>query len=171
MTKRNLGITSLLLVLLLTAGCGKQTETTAQAPSETAQAAASETPAASAKTSGTSLESLGLADGQYQVKVTMTGGSGRASVASPAQLRVENGKAFATIVWSSPNYDYMKVGETKYMPVSTSGNAAFEIPVSAFDCGMAVVADTVAMSEPHEIDYTLQFDSATIAPAKGAPAA
>ena len=37
----------------------------------------------------------------------------------------------------------------------------FEIPVSVFDAEMEVTADTVAMSEPHEIDYTLNFDSTT----------
>lgn len=37
------------------------------------------------------------------------------------------------------------------------GNSTFEIPVSVFDAEMEVTADTVAMSEPHEIDYTLKF--------------
>ena len=32
---------------------------------------------------------------------------------------------------------------------------------SLFDAEMEVTADTVAMSEPHEIDYTLNFDSTT----------
>ena len=170
MTKRNFGIACLLLALLLTTGCGAPTAAT-QTPSGTAQVTASQAPAAPAKTSGTELESLGLADGQYQVKVTMAGGSGRASVASPAKLRIENEKAFATIVWSSSNYDYMKVDGVKYEPVSTSGNSAFEIPVTAFDCEISVVADTVAMSEPHEINYTLRFDSTAITPAKEEPAA
>ena len=35
-------------------------------------------------------------------------------------------------------------------------------PVSAFDWKMPVLADTTAMSTPHEIEYTLYFDSATI---------
>lgn len=38
----------------------------------------------------------------------------------------------------------------------------FEIPVTVFDRKMAVAADTTAMSTPHEIEYTLQFDSASI---------
>ena len=41
-------------------------------------------------------------------------------------------------------------------------NAAFEIPVLFFDRPMPVIADTVAMSEPHEISYTLCFDSASL---------
>ena len=36
----------------------------------------------------------------------------------------------------------------------------------ALDTALAVTADTVAMSTPHEIDYTLTFDSATLAAAE-----
>ena len=57
----------------------------------------------------TTVADLGLSDGRYEVAVTLEGGSGRASVDSPAQLTVKEGQATATIVWSSANYDYMKV--------------------------------------------------------------
>lgn len=40
----------------------------------------------------TTAEDLSLADGAYQVDVTLEGGSGRASVESPARMTVENGK-------------------------------------------------------------------------------
>ena len=107
--------------------------------------------------------SLGLADGTYTVEVSMEGGSGRVTVESPATLTVKDQKAVATVVWSSPNYDYMKVGEEKFLPVNQSGETSmFEIPVTVFDRKMAVSADTTAMSTPHEIEYTLQFDSASI---------
>ena len=105
---------------------------------------------------------LGLQDGTYTVNVTLAGGSGRASIQSPAELTVANGEATAKIVWSSSNYDYMKVDGEKYDPLNAEGNATFEIPVSAFDWKMPVLADTTAMSTPHEIEYTLYFDSATI---------
>lgn len=105
-----------------------------------------------------------LEDGIYTCGVTLEGGSGRAAVESPARLRVENGEMFATIVWSSSNYDYMKVAEQKYEPVSTEGNSTFEIPVGGFDIPLTVVADTVAMSTPHEVTYTLTFDSASVQP-------
>ena len=85
------------------------------------------------------------------------GGSGKATVSSPAVLVVKDGKAYARIEWSSPNYDYMKVGGEKYDPVNTEGNSVFEIPVTVFDEKMDVIADTTAMSTPHEIEYTLTF--------------
>ena len=106
--------------------------------------------------------SLGLADGTYTVEVSMEGGSGRVTVESPATLTVKDQKAVATVVWSSPNYDYMIVDGEKYLPTNTEGNSTFEIPVSALDTALDVTADTVAMSTPHEIEYTLTFDSASL---------
>ena len=100
-----------------------------------------------------------LADGSYTCEVTLEGGSGRATVDSPAALTVADGKMTATIVWSSPNYDYMIVDGEKYLPTNTEGNSTFEIPVSALGTPLSVVADTVAMSTPHEIEYTLTFSA------------
>ena len=106
------------------------------------------------------------ADGTYTCAVTLEGGSGRATVESPAALTVADGAMTATIVWSSPNYDYMLIDGEKYLPINTEGNSTFVIPVAALDTALAVTADTVAMSTPHEIDYTLTFDSATLAAAE-----
>lgn len=105
---------------------------------------------------------LGLADGEYTVEVTLSGGSGRASVQSPAKLTIENGEASADILWSSSNYDYMLVNGEKYLPVSTENGSEFIIPVTGFDYNMSVSADTTAMSTPYEIEYTLNFDSGSI---------
>ena len=110
----------------------------------------------------TTAASLGLADGSYLAAVSLAGGSGRASVTSPAALTVKGGECTAAIEMSSPNYDYMRVGEVTYYPVNEEGNSTFLIPVSVFDRPMTVFADTVAMSEPHEIEYTLTFDSASV---------
>ena len=106
------------------------------------------------------------ADGTYTCDVTIEGGSGRATVDSPAALTVADGRMTATIVWSSPNYDYMLVDGEKYLPTNTEGNSTFEIPVTALDTPLDVVGDTVAMSTPHEIEYTLTFASASLIEAK-----
>lgn len=121
-------------------------------------AAEEETEASGGKTA----EELKLEDGSYTIEVTLEGGSGKATVESPAKIEIRDGKAEALLVWSSPNYDYMVVDGEKYEMTNTEGNSTFEIPVSAFDTALAVKADTVAMSEPHEIDYRLQFDSSTL---------
>ena len=101
------------------------------------------------------------ADGQYTIEATLSGGSGRASVESPAALTVENGTATATVVWSSPYYEFMVVDGVTYDPIQEEGNATFAIPVE-LDVDMAVSAQTIAMSEPHLVDYTLHFDSSTL---------
>lgn len=100
-----------------------------------------------------------LSDGTYEMELTFEGGSGKAKIQSPAIVTIQDGKATAKVEWSSPNYDYMLVDGEKYLPVNTEGNSVFEIPVTIFDKPMEVVGDTVAMSEPHEIDYTLTFHS------------
>lgn len=105
---------------------------------------------------------VSLDDGTYQVDVSMEGGSGRASITTPTQLVVEDGRAVATIEWSSPNYDYMLVGDKRYLPINEEGNSTFEIPVLVLDEPFVVIGDTTAMSVPHEVDYQLTFDSTTI---------
>lgn len=99
--------------------------------------------------------SMDLEDGEYQVEVEMEGGTGRASIESPAKLVVKDGAATMTVVWSSENYDYMLVDGEKYEPVNTEGNSTFEIPVKKLNEPFTVVGDTTAMSQPHEIEYKL----------------
>ena len=110
----------------------------------------------------TTVEDLALEDGNYQIAVSLAGGSGRASVESPAEIKVEKGEITARIIFSSKNYDYMLVDGEKYEKVNTEGNSTFLIPVAGFDYNMPAVADTLAMSTPHEIDYTLYFNSETL---------
>lgn len=98
-----------------------------------------------------------MADGEYEMEVTLEGGSGRSTVLSPATLVVRNGEAFAQIEWSSGNYDYMLVEGEKYLPLTRDPHSVFELPITAFGEPMAVTADTTAMGTPHEIDYTLTF--------------
>ena len=100
--------------------------------------------------------------GTYTCEVTLNGGSGRASVASPAEISSDGETLTATIQWSSPHYEYMLVDGVQYDPIQQEGNSTFQIPV-VLDADMAVSASTVAMSEPHLVEYTLYFDSATLA--------
>lgn len=108
---------------------------------------------------------IDLEDGDYQVEVTKEGGTGKANIESPAALTVADGAATLTVKWDSPHYDYMIVDGEKYEPVNQdelanaddgSGiGSIFEIPVSVLNEPFKVIADTTAMSEPHEIEYDL----------------
>lgn len=102
-----------------------------------------------------------VADGTYTMKVTMTGGSGKASIQSPANITVKSGKYYADIVWSSTHYEYMTVNDVKYEKTNKEGNSTMTIPIEP-DKDMPVSALTTAMSQPHLIDYVLHFDSASL---------
>ena len=102
-------------------------------------------------------------DGEYSIEVNMTGGSGRASVSSPTLLIVRDGGAYAQLLWSSAYYDYMLIGGERYENLTTDGgNSTFEIPITAMDEPMDVIADTTAMGDPVEIRYALTFYSESI---------
>ena len=111
-------------------------------------------------------ETTELSDGTYTVELDFEGGSGKACISSPATINVADGKITATFEWSSPNYDYMIVDGEKYLPVNEDGNSVFEIPVASLDEPMTVIGDTVAMSKPHEIEYTITFHPDTVTEAE-----
>ena len=98
---------------------------------------------------------MDLEDGEYEAELELEGGTGRASVDSPAKLVVKDGEAVLTVIWSSPYYDYMLVDDEKYEPVNKEGNSTFEIPVAKLNEPITVIGDSTAMSEPHEIEYKL----------------
>ncbi len=108
-------------------------------------------------------------DGTYTVEVSLSGGSGRASVKSPAELTVSGEAMTARIEWSSSNYDLMIVDGERYLPVNADGDSVFLIPVADLTLPLGVQAETVAMSEPHLIDYTLSFDAASVRPTASSP--
>ncbi len=106
--------------------------------------------------------SLHLEPGTYMCEISLSGGSGRASVSSPAELVLGPEGLMARIVWSSDRYDYMRLGETVYPAQIEDGHSVCTIPVSCLDRPLPVLADTTAMSTPHEIAYTLTFSSQSL---------
>lgn len=106
-----------------------------------------------------------IPDGSYWIRVSMTGGSGRASITSPTGFYVKDGQATADIHWSSASYDYMKLDGARYEAFTdAAGHSAMTIPVSALDTAIPVLADTTAMSKPYEIEYQLTFDGSALLP-------
>lgn len=104
------------------------------------------------------LTASALPDGAYCVDVELAGGSGKASITSPAPLDIEDGIAYAELTWSSANYDYMIVDSVRYENEAQAGRySRFTIPVTAWNVPMAVIADTTAMGHPVEIHYSLTF--------------
>lgn len=108
------------------------------------------------------VKNISLENGDYSIELTFEGGSGKAQILSPAVLKVSENNVTAVVEWNSPNYDYMIVEGEKFLPTNTEGNSVFEIPVATFDEPFVVIGDTIAMSKPHEVEYTLIFHSKTI---------
>jgi len=98
-----------------------------------------------------------MEDGSYTADIMLEGGTGKATINSPVDIKVENGNAYATLVWTSKNYDYMIVDGNKYINESDGGYSTFTVPVPNPITEMTVIGDTIAMSVPHEIEYTLVF--------------
>lgn len=136
----------------------QSTDSTADATSTTSETS----PASPDADKPTTVADLSLEDGEYTIGVTLEGGSGKTTVTSPTKLIIKDGAATAEVELSSSKYDYMKVDGVKYDMINTEGNSKFLIPVSGFDYKMPIAANTTAMGNPHEIEYTLFFDSTTI---------
>lgn len=96
-----------------------------------------------------------LPNGDFKAEITLSGGTGRTTIQSPADIHIENGTITAELIWSSPNYDFMEVGGVGYTPTSNDGSSVFSVVIPALDTELPIKAETVAMSAPHMIEYTL----------------
>ena len=107
-----------------------------------------------------------LSDGIYDLDAfEYSGGSGKVTIRCE-QIRVENGGVFADIVFSSTHYQYVKADGKQYDPVECFAGSdepvegsGFEIPVT-LQTDNEIIAMTTAMSQPHEISYTLHIGNA-----------
>lgn len=130
---------------------GTAGETDAADPEGVSAADPADTPASE----GIGMPTAAMPDGTYLASLALEGGSGKASVASPTQLVVENGAGTLTVTWSSPNYTRMVVDGVEYPRVNEEGDSVFEIPTAVMEGRLAVSAETTAMGTPHMVDYTL----------------
>lgn len=96
----------------------------------------------------------GLPDGDYTPdKFSWSGGSGRVEL-SCTKVTVEDGQAWATIVFSSDSYAYVKVEGTEYNGTVSEGTTTFEIPVKLNE-NNEITGMTTKMSAAHEITYKI----------------
>ncbi|MBR1909612.1 MAG: hypothetical protein IJ821_03400, partial [Lachnospiraceae bacterium] len=93
----------------------------------------------------------------HYVAITMEGGSGKAYVKSPVEISERDGVTYAKLIWNSKNYDYVIVDGEKYLNENPGGQSTFTVPVKSFDEPFDFTGDTVAMSKPHEIEYTITW--------------
>ena len=100
---------------------------------------------------------------------SFSGGSGRVIISCPAIWESE-GRTMARIVFSSPNYPTLQSEGVAYAATHEGKTSVFEIPVT-LNQDMEVVGTTTAMSQPHDVTYTIRVSVGEAAPAaEAAPA-
>lgn len=109
----------------------------------------------------------GLKDGVYTPdKFSWSGGTGKVTITCN-KVTITGGKAYATLVFSSENYQYVKANGNVYYPSSRgNGSTTFVIPV-ALNKNNQIIGMTTAMSVAHEITYTIFVYLAEAAKADG----
>ena len=95
-----------------------------------------------------------LPDGSYTPdSFSFSGGTGKVRITC-LSVRVEDGRAYAEIKFSSSKYGYVKANAETYYPISTEDGSLFEIPVE-LNKNNKILGMTTAMSSAHEIEYTI----------------
>lgn len=96
-----------------------------------------------------------LKDGVYTPdQFSWSGGSGRLAYIRCSKITVKNGKATATIVFSSDSYDQVRAGGSIYQNMNSGGLSTFTIPVT-LNANNTFAGRTTAMSQTHWISYTI----------------
>ena len=104
-------------------------------------------------------EAAALADGEYAPDAfSFSGGTGKVTIEC-STVHIRDGVATAVIAFSSPNYTWVKVDGVEYDGLANEFSSQFEIPVR-LNADTAITAQTVAMSEPHEVAYTIRVELA-----------
>ena len=125
----------------------------------------------SSSTNGTTSRvntSTRLEDGTYKPDGFLwSGGTGKVDITC-SQIRISGGQAYATIAFSSSHYQYVKANGSTYYPTSQGSSTTFEIPVE-LNKNNKIIGMTTAMSQAHEITYSIFVYLAGAQAAEGSP--
>ncbi len=95
-----------------------------------------------------------LKDGTYTPdSFSWSGGTGKVNI-SCSKITVTGGQAYATIVFSSEYYGYVKANGNTYYGNCGGGTSTFTIPV-ALNQNNSIIGMTTRMSQAHEMTYTI----------------
>ena len=96
----------------------------------------------------------GILDGTYiPDDFAFSGGTGRVTIRCE-KVEITDGQPVATIVFDSPHYTCVRIGDVKYDPICDEENSRFEIP-AVLNRAMTIYGTTTAMSAAHEIEYSV----------------
>ena len=110
----------------------------------------------------TGAKEIDLEDGVYTIDVSLSGGSGKTQVESPATLTVEGGKAIARIAFTTAKIDFAVVNGVTLEPIAGEEYATFLVPVETLSRPTAIDVDCTVMKPATLVSYTLSFDADTI---------
>ena len=105
-----------------------------------------------------------LAEERAPEGFSFSGGSGKVQITCPAIWEAD-GAIWARIVFSSPNYPKLVSDGVEYTAEHDGDTSVFVLPVT-MDEDMAIVATTTAMSQPHDITYTIHIGATASADIK-----
>ena len=95
-----------------------------------------------------------LPDGVYTPdRFSWSGGSGRINITC-TKVTVTGGQAYATIIFSSSSYAYVKANGNVYYGTKGAGTSTFVIPVE-LNKNNQIIGMTTKMSAAHEIKYNI----------------
>lgn len=95
-----------------------------------------------------------LADGVYTPdRFTWSGGTGKVKIYC-YKITIQNGQAYATLVFDSDHYQYVKANGNTYYTSKGGGTATVTIPI-ALNQNNKILGMTDKMSVAHEIEYTI----------------
>ena len=98
--------------------------------------------------------STGLKDGVYTPdRFTWSGGTGKVKI-SCNKVTIKNGQAYATLVFSSNHYQYVKANGNTYYTTKSGSTATVTIPI-ALNKNNTILGMTDKMSVAHEIQYSI----------------
>lgn len=95
-----------------------------------------------------------LADGVYTPdRFTWSGGTGKVKIYCN-KITIQNGQVYATLVFDSDHYQYVKANGNTYYTSKGGGTATVTIPI-ALNQNNKILGMTDKMSVAHEIEYTI----------------
>ena len=116
--------------------------------------------AAGSSASSGSGSAADLKDGEYKIDFDFSGGSGRGGVET-ATLITGGGQMQVKISMTSNKYTKCVVDGKTYENTIENDKSTFTFP-AVLDKDMKIVATTTAMSQPHDIEYTIKLKSASL---------
>lgn len=183
MRRKKCVLAAAVVVTMLLAGCGNQTQiadngngaaagsTVQPQPQTEDEVEATEKPysvqegAIPATVEGEPITpgQMGLEDGTYYAELTEDCESADYYVKTPAEVTIKDGNATVVVQWNTAGCKSMRVGDKEYAPFAGAGGfSSFRIPMERLNEPMETVITVVENGQSVEYGCQLRIDSTTV---------